>query len=192
MAEQKSLVEDLAQFNQTYIKKFEDLKLGIEPQPIEPTTNDGHLNYHANPVCWPGIKLQAIETNSMAGQGASGSTKDLIETQVRCRNDPRFTHLQHYLSMLTAMLSEVDEVKYQIESPSRSRVRGAIHDTFDQELHFLAHPFGDELLKHVRDHFASLVAASRDKWNPHAKPSVPIVERYCFQTDHQTALLITR
>ena len=72
--------------------------------------------------------------------------------------------------MLTTMLEEADKEKYQIEPPSCSRVRSAIHDTFDQEMMFLALPLGKELFNRMRGHFASLIAASRDKWNPYAKP----------------------
>jgi len=89
--------------------------------------------------------------------------------------------------MLTAILKEIDQVKYCVEPPSRSRVRVAIHDTFDEEMHFLAHPFGDDWLKLVRDHFASLVAASRDKLSSYAKPHDTLFSSSPFEVVGESA-----
>ena len=156
-------------------------------------TSESTLSDQARPLCNPNTNLLAIEANNASSTSISDSTKhrNIFEGH-ESENDPRFTQLKHYLSMLTCVLKEVDDVKYLVEPPSRSRLRVTIHDTFDQEMYYLAHPFGDGWLKLVKDHFASLVADSRDKWNPYARPSVPIPMRWVSLFRCRMTLLITK
>ena len=176
---QNNLIEDLAKTNQDYINKFEKLKLGIEKQTSNLTAGDLSLDTEINSTLPQEVNYLNFNAYAYVTANRSETIKSILDTHAPSANDPRLTNLQHYFDLLTTMLDEVDEPKYQILLPSRSRVRVAIHDTFDQEMHFLAHPFGDDLSKRVRDHFATLVAASRNKWSlgtsdyfaPHIKTS---------------------
>ena len=118
--------------------------------------------------------------------GVSVKPQNLFEAYTESAKDPRFTQLQHYPSMLTAISKEIDQVKYCIGPSSRSRVRVAVHNTFDQEMHFLAHPFGDDWLKLVRDHFAPLVAASRDNLDPYTRPQQTVHSNLPFEAVGET------
>ena len=164
IADQKSLIEDLAQSNQDYVKKFENLKVGIEEPFPNPTTNERTMIEAANSNALPVTNLFNISSQSGEFSGAAKSVETTPEADVLSSNDNGLITLQHYFDMLTTMLKEVDEFKYQITFPSRSRVRHAIHDTFDQEMHILTPQFGVDPPKRLKERFACLVAASRDKW----------------------------
>ncbi len=144
--------------------------MGIKAQSIQSKTSENTLPGQSIAKFQSNVHLLAQETSNSNAPGVPRESKNLFEAYAESAKDPRFTQLQHYLSMLTAILKEIDQAKYCVEPPSRSRVRVAIHDTFDEEMHFLAHPFGDDWLKLVTDHFASLVAPSRDKLSSYAKP----------------------
>ena len=164
IADQKSLIEDLAQSNQDYIKKFENLKLGIEEPPSISTTNVRTVTDTAKSSSPPVVNLFNISNHFEDVSGASGSIKNMPKAHVPSSNDDGPIALQHYFDMLTSMLKEVDEFRYKITNSSRSRVRHAIHDTFDQEMHILTPQFGFDPPQRLKERFACLVAASRDMW----------------------------
>lgn len=153
--DQRSLVEDLARSNQDYIRKFENLKLGIHEAP---KTQDEYIRSdHTNSNNKNSVQ---IATANLDNGNGNVCTSTMVQdwSVPRCSETSKsvgdahgtgveenelISHLKHYLSLVNKLLSEVDDIKYEIRVDSRDRARTDVCQAYRREIEQLrtAHGF---------------------------------------------------
>jgi len=163
--DQRSLIEDLAKSNQDYIRKFEQMKLGIQNIPETPpkdaqsdrtgggielereqsTQNNGlskskSMSPERATTASANINNMYINTNVQGlpiPRGFEKTTQLRKKQKVGSEEDTLFSHLKHYLSLVNSLLDEIDEIKYEIRVDSRDRVRTDICEAYQREMKHL-------------------------------------------------------
>ena len=146
IAEQRSLIEDLAKSNEGYIRKFKRLRLGCEEAPID---------QESVPADWsssmpPPQTLTAHGFASTLAVGApsqgesNGDAKELNREPYKGSDIPSFSSsdrlgwlLRQYDILTRTLLREVSAPDYEIAEESRSRIRADIFSTQRREMNTL-------------------------------------------------------
>ena len=186
IAEQRSVIEDLSHSNQEYIRKFENMKIGIEgirgahkedePKEIFPTTKSSPraLRTTARSGLMSGL------TNPMKflshAMGDTNVDNLIVNTNVRNISPPpvrergmsaskmtigldqevMLKHLEHYSTLIVNLLKEVDEAQYDLTLKSRPRVKGGIAGLRDMEMQELERIWGRAAVQRAKQSFDSL------------------------------------
>ncbi len=165
--DQRSLIEDLAKSNQDYIRKFEQMKLGIQnipetlPKDVQSdrtgggielereqnTQNHGHSKSKSKSMSPERATTESANINNMyinanvqglpIPRGFEKTKQSRKKQKVGSEEDTLFSHLKHYLSLVNSLLDEVDEIKYEIRVDSRDRVRTDICQAYQREMKHL-------------------------------------------------------
>ena len=146
IAEQRSLIEDLAKSNQGYISKFERLKLSCEEAPIDLQSVPGDTSSSMpSPKTLPAHGLpSALDVDAPSQRESSADAKGLDRDPYKGFDIPNFPSsdrlgwlLQQYSNLMRTLLKEVSAPTYEIAEESRSRIRADIVLTQNREMNTL-------------------------------------------------------
>lgn len=142
----------MARSNRDYIRKFENLKLGIHDTTSKNVRTDDANSNDYNPE-------KLAPTNLNNNNDNIGTNMIVQDWSVPCRSEKQklsgeahktgaettelVFHLKHYLSLVNKLLTEVDDVKYEIRVDSRDRARTDVCQAYRREIEQLrtAHGF---------------------------------------------------
>lgn len=107
----------------------------------EQTARSGGHNKSASPerAATPNVNINNVYINanvqnmSMGRKSEKGQQPREAHKEGGKGND-LFSHLKHYLNLVTNLLNEVDEIKYEIRIDSRDRVRTDICQAYQREM----------------------------------------------------------
>ncbi|KAK4690762.1 hypothetical protein P7C71_g6103, partial [Lecanoromycetidae sp. Uapishka_2] len=180
IADQKSLIEDLARSNQQYIQKYEKLRLAIVTESPEPEqyAQAGSQNRDLGSTLSQHLSFNAVDmTNSV--QNISLSREAEVQTSSAeapdAKGDALLTHLEHYLRLLNNLLNEVDKLEYEIADESRFAMKDALCRSYNREMRDLAPQYDIRTLNSVEERLAPLVATAK-KRREHAKENITRID----------------
>ena len=147
IAEQRSLIEDLAKSNEGYIRKFKRLRLSCEEAPIDqesvPADSSSSMPTPKTPTAH-GL-ASALAVDARGQRESSADAKGLGREPYKGSNIPRFSSsdrlgwlLQQYSNLMHTLLREVSAPNYEIAEESRSRIRADIVSTQRREMNSLS------------------------------------------------------
>ena len=162
IAEQKCLIEDLAQSNQEYILKFERLKLGIEEPargPVDDASKGGVVEMEPR-KSMSGTLIRKLKKMKFAIAGTSLQDKEStrgLEAPMAFGQEALFKQLEHHSMLIKNLLKEVDEAQYKITFKSRLRMKGGIAGLHEEERRELEKMWGFTALQSAEQRLDSLM-----------------------------------
>ncbi len=175
VADQRSLIEDLARSNQEYIRRYEGLKLAIEAKAPN-IEHDAQAGSQEDSLEYNGIQTVDFNTmNIIAGVQGDPINPDpeaiLSSTEVYdVAEGLLLTHLEHYLDLLNNLLEETDEDKYAINTDSRTAMKAGIGQIYEREMRDLVHVHDLKPIRSAEEQLAPQVKRVR-KRTEHAMES---------------------
>ncbi len=180
VADQRSLIEDLARSNQEYIRRYEGLKLAIEAKAPN-IEHDVQAGSQEDSLENNGIQTVDFNTmNIIAGVQGDPINPDpeamLSSTEVYdVAEGLLLTHLEHYLDLLNNLLEETDEDKYAITTDSHTAMKAGIGQIYEREMRDLVLVHDLKAIRSAEEQLAPQVKRVR-KRTEHAMESQDTLE----------------
>ena len=149
IAEQRSLIQDLARSNEDYTRKFEQLKLSCDSVPVHPEPILADCNNTMptpkvpTPQGWAGASAVDAARQRESSTGARGPGPGpymgswYSHGSVTSLPDQLSWLQQQYRKLVSALLIEVSARSYEIADDSRSRIKAEIVTIHIREMEYM-------------------------------------------------------